>query len=371
MISIIIPVYNREKHIKYCLDSILNNTFNDYEIIIVDDGSTDNTAKICNEYVKKDKRIKLYNIENHGVSYARNYGIELAKGEYIAFIDSDDYIDDNYLSSLYDYASKYDLDWVVCGWARDNKNHEVLSYLNHFNEDFYINDETASNFAIRSVFMTSSVKDEMFISITSACMSIFKTKVLIDNNIRFDASISFGEDMCFNYVRAHYIKSFGNITGTYYHVVSHVGKSSRIDYGKTDEAIKAIHRSSKLFMDLEKIRKQFNEEFFYEYQQYFTVHYSILLTNSLVFSLDVDKKKFLEELNNSFNQKHLRNMIDSLNPSYFSNRGILFRLLFFVGLKINNLLLLRMCVFVYLKIYYGLIIKEQKEKKNKERNYLE
>ena len=92
-ISIIIPVYNVEKYLRRCLNSIINQTYKDIEIILVDDGSTDNSGKICDEYKEKDNRIVVIHKENGGLSDARNAGIDIAKGKYIGFIDSDDFAD--------------------------------------------------------------------------------------------------------------------------------------------------------------------------------------------------------------------------------------------------------------------------------------
>ncbi len=94
-ISIIVPVYNVEKYLKKCVDSILGQTFTDFELLLIDDGSTDNSGSICDELAKTDNRIKVIHKENGGLSDARNIGIEVAKGDFIGFIDSDDYIDED------------------------------------------------------------------------------------------------------------------------------------------------------------------------------------------------------------------------------------------------------------------------------------
>ncbi|HJA50079.1 MAG TPA: glycosyltransferase, partial [Candidatus Fusicatenibacter intestinipullorum] len=91
-ISVIIPVYNVEKYLKRCLDSVINQTYKNLEIILIDDGSTDNSGKICDEYAQKDERIIVIHKENGGVSSARNKGLDICIGDYISFIDSDDWI---------------------------------------------------------------------------------------------------------------------------------------------------------------------------------------------------------------------------------------------------------------------------------------
>lgn len=100
LISIIIPVYNVEKYLRRCIDTVVNQTYKILEIILIDDGSTDNSGKICDEYAAKDNRIKVIHKQNGGVSSARNFGLDIAKGDYIGFVDSDDYIDFNMFEHL-------------------------------------------------------------------------------------------------------------------------------------------------------------------------------------------------------------------------------------------------------------------------------
>ena len=113
-ISVIVPVYKVEKYLEKCVDSILAQTFADFELILIDDGSPDNCGKMCDEYALKDKRVKVVHKENGGLSDARNKGIEIAKGEYLSFIDSDDYIAPNFLEKLYTLAKNFGADISIC-----------------------------------------------------------------------------------------------------------------------------------------------------------------------------------------------------------------------------------------------------------------
>lgn len=117
-ISIIVPVYNVEIYLEKCIESILSQTFKDFELILVDDGSNDNSAKICDEYSKKDRRIKVVHKKNGGLSSARNIGLDLAKGEYIGFVDSDDFISPNMFSELYNTIRKSNSDLAICNFLR-------------------------------------------------------------------------------------------------------------------------------------------------------------------------------------------------------------------------------------------------------------
>lgn len=112
LVSIIIPVYNTEKYLNRCLDSIINQTLQDIEIICINDGSTDKSLQILNKYKEKDNRIQILSIKNHGAAYARNLGIKKATGEFIGFCDSDDYVDLGYYETLYNHAKKQNADVV-------------------------------------------------------------------------------------------------------------------------------------------------------------------------------------------------------------------------------------------------------------------
>lgn len=115
MIDVIIPVYNVEKYIDRCMESVLNQTYKDLKVILVDDGSTDKSGAICDEYARRYENVTVYHKANGGLSSARNYGIQKSTAEYIAFIDSDDYVNIHWFEELYTVAQRYDADMVCAG----------------------------------------------------------------------------------------------------------------------------------------------------------------------------------------------------------------------------------------------------------------
>jgi len=141
-VSIIVPVYNVEKYLEKCLESIINQTLKNLEIICVNDGSTDNSLQILEDYAKKDQRIKIINKKNRGSGAAKNTGMKNASGEYIGFVDSDDWVDLAMFEKLYNRAKSQKSDMVMCPiYIYDNVNQGSeydLSYFNLdcFNEDF-------------------------------------------------------------------------------------------------------------------------------------------------------------------------------------------------------------------------------------------
>lgn len=128
LISVIVPIYNVEKYLDRCVDSIINQTYKNLEIILVDDGSPDNCPQMCDDYAKKDSRIKVVHKENGGLSDARNVGMEVATGEYVSFIDSDDYISLDFYETLLETIVDNDSDIVECGVVKFYENRKFDEY---------------------------------------------------------------------------------------------------------------------------------------------------------------------------------------------------------------------------------------------------
>ncbi len=137
LISIIVPVYNVEAYLKRCIESILNQTYKDIEIILVDDGSTDNSSKICDEYKNKDKRIKVIHKVNGGLSSARNRGLDIAKGKYIGFVDSDDYISPKMYEILYKELINNNADISACDDVVFQKKEAVFNIVDDYKIEIY------------------------------------------------------------------------------------------------------------------------------------------------------------------------------------------------------------------------------------------
>ncbi|MBP3688189.1 MAG: glycosyltransferase [Alphaproteobacteria bacterium] len=136
-VSVVVPVYNTEKYLSQCLDSLKKQTLHEIEFIVIDDGSTDNSYQIMQEYAKQDKRFKIFQQINQGVGKTRNRGMELAKGEYIGFVDSDDYVSPNYFEKLYNVSVKYDADvGIMPNVMKFSENHIESSIYPYFRFTF-------------------------------------------------------------------------------------------------------------------------------------------------------------------------------------------------------------------------------------------
>lgn len=185
LISVVIPVYNVEKYFKRCIDSVLKQTYQNIEIIIVDDGSKDSSGSLCDEYEKKDSRIAVFHKENGGLSSARNFGLEKALGRYICFIDSDDFIDENYITIMYNKMIKSDAD--ICYCKSINFTDETKINLKVENEKTVIIDKEE---AIKQLLLKNGL-------IKNYIPHALYKKVLFDN-IRFPIGSNF-EDIATTY----------------------------------------------------------------------------------------------------------------------------------------------------------------------------
>lgn len=182
-VSIILPIYNVEKYLSRCIDSLLNQTLEDIEIIMVDDGSPDNCPLICDEYAKRDKRVKVVHKQNAGLGYARNSGLDVAAGEYVAFVDSDDYVEQNMYKTLYEKAEKDKCDAVFCGF-RTEISPDKWIYSDEVNEDVVWKDDEVRTFMLDMIASEAGIKAERLYQM-SVWHSIYKRSFIEERQIRF------------------------------------------------------------------------------------------------------------------------------------------------------------------------------------------
>lgn len=201
-VSIIVPVYNVEKYLRKCIDSLINQTLNDIEIICINDGSTDKSLKILKEYKNKDSRIILLNQENSGQSVARNRGIEIAKGEYLGFVDPDDWIDLDYYEKLYNAAISTNVDIATAGIIRITgiKQKKFLQF----------NEETITE-NINLKFERCDVPEKSYI-----WNKIYKTQKIKEINLKFEEGRIF-EDCIFTPQALFFLGKMVTVPNTYYY----------------------------------------------------------------------------------------------------------------------------------------------------------
>jgi len=219
-ISIIIPVYNVEQYLSMCLDSVINQTYKNLEIICINDGSTDNSQEILERYASKDIRIKIVKQKNIGLSGARNEGIDLASGDYIMFVDSDDWIDLNTCKIVVDNALKFECDVVLWPYIREYKNKTKKKEL--FNESLIVfgHEDVRNRLHRRMLGLVGEelIHPENLDALVTACMKMYRTNVIKSNRIEFvDTKLIGTEDALFNLYVFGYVKKAIFINEYFYH----------------------------------------------------------------------------------------------------------------------------------------------------------
>lgn len=219
-ISVIVPVYNAETFLCKCIDSILAQSFLDFELLLINDGSTDSSGKICDEYSRKDERIRVFHKENKGISATREFGINHAKGEYIQFVDSDDWIDKNMFLEMFSEAERTKADIVGCNFF------EVYSQEKHPVQTFYKD------------------KYQFFKAVLSNNWGVlwkilFKRKLFLDNNIHFPKGINGGEDYYVVTNLLFYAKNVSCVNKAFYYY-NRCNSSSLITKQKKEDILQQI-----------------------------------------------------------------------------------------------------------------------------------
>ena len=189
-VSVVVPVYNAEKYLRQCLDSILSQSFSDWECILVDDGSGDGSAQICDEYANKDARFRTFHQENAGVSSARNFGIEKASGEYLVFLDSDDFLENNCLENLLDRKFIPDLTVFAFSKVQDGNAIGIKKLKSTFSDN---------PARVKEILLDMKADSYTSDAFCFPWNKLFRLTLIRENDIKFPLDIHLREDEIFMY----------------------------------------------------------------------------------------------------------------------------------------------------------------------------
>ena len=204
-ISVIIPVYNAAGFLSRAVGSILMQEFDDFEVILVNDGSTDNSAAVCDEMAEQDSRVRVIHKENGGVSSARNAGLDAARGEFVMFVDADDAIHDGSLESMYSKKS----DFVLAGFEKVI-DHKIQEIYRPSTSAFYNGTEEVC------IFFDKVLPARNTYILNSACFKLFRRSILVDNGLRFVEGLSFAEDKIFVMSFLKYVQRVSTVSAVVY-----------------------------------------------------------------------------------------------------------------------------------------------------------
>ena len=251
VISIILPIYNSAKTLNRTIDSILKQDYQDYELILINDGSTDKSKEICSEYINKYSHIKFFDIQNGGVSNARNIGLKNSTGDYIMFIDSDDEYYEDTLSQVYQYIQNTKTEWIIFGYDRIHINNKIkvmntdITYLKYGKQ--------------KNIFIEKLQKNYLFNQIWN---KVYSNKIIKENQIFFEKDISSGEDYRFN---LKYIDAIDNAIYIdkvlYKYYTTESGLSLKIDPNKMYIKLANLEKHKELYIkykyDIDYIDKNY------------------------------------------------------------------------------------------------------------------
>lgn len=273
-VSVIIPVYNVEKYLKKCIDSVLAQDYSEYEIILVDDGSTDSSGTICDEYDERYQQIKVIHQTNKGLGGARNTGIDNAIGEYILFVDSDDYIEKNTLSVLINKAEENDADLVICNFKTVTLDEKVIR---------------ESKLSLPSGVFNLKTNCEMIFTQVSAWAKLYKRSIFINNNIRFPEKYWF-EDIWVTYeifLNSERVVKCDNVLYNYVMREGSIMNSKNIE--RNMEILKA-YDSVRDMMKRHKVWERYHDE-----MEYIIINNLYLGTSIRILMCDT-KSRYLDDI---------------------------------------------------------------------------
>lgn len=202
LFSIIVPVFKVEKYLSRCIDSILAQTSTDFELLLVDDGSPDNSGSICDKYALTDSRIQVFHKKNGGVSSARNFGLDNANGKWIVFCDSDDWVEKDWLESYHNAINNI-VDIIFQGYIQEHHTHQQIHCIRNF-----------SNKYTDTIFFLEQ-KDLL----GWTWCKIFKASIIEDNKIRFNTTLDINEDLLFTLQYCYYARSISILPAAKYHYI--------------------------------------------------------------------------------------------------------------------------------------------------------
>ena len=250
-VSIIIPVYNVENYLEECLDSLINQTYSNCEIILIDDGSKDKSPIICDNYQEKYYNIVVFHIANNGVSNARNLGIEKSTGDYLTFVDSDDFIEPTTIESVVKALEENDVDLVSYGYNYAYKDKKIPSSFN--GSKILTQQETKEG-----LFKNDSIRG-------FSCNKLYKKELIDKKNIRFEKEIKICEDLLFNFEYCQDIRNSYKLDLPFYNYRMRKSSASNKDNERDLTVFKALNKMHSLDENLYNYIGNFYSYIYFKY----------------------------------------------------------------------------------------------------------
>lgn len=302
-ISVIVPVYKAEQYLTRCIESILHQTYGNIELILIDDGSPDLSLEICYKYAEGDSRVIVVHQENQGVAVARNTGLDRATGDYVTFVDSDDYIDKEMYESMLNIAEKYDTDVVMCDCVKEFETHNEV-YSHDIRSGFYNREQLETEYFPHLLVMPNVE----YPATISNCLCIFKKDKYCNLNIMYEKGIRYSEDWLFGAMLMHRAESFyymKNENFYHYNCMNMNSATKQIVPDKWNDYKLLYRRISEEFRaaTINNIDEQIDKVLL------FLVYNSV---GELINCSKIDTKRSVEKINCILNDDDVKKMFDNL-----------------------------------------------------------
>lgn len=307
IISVIVPVYNVEKYLTRCIESLINQTLNFIEIILVDDGSSDKSAEICDEFACKDNRIKVIHKKNGGLGMARNSGLDVAKGEYVSFIDSDDYIDHTMYQTMYEEMKRTDSDTCYCYFMRRSFGGNLEKEKMYLEKKTYEKIDKINEILLEMLGAPASHSKDVVFNM-SVCKGLFSRSIIEDNKIIFESERNLiCEDLIFDLEYLQLSKRVSIVNKALYYYCENAGSLTHKYYQKRFEKEKELYRElvyrfnklCSIEIDIERLNK------------FFLGRTRICIMDEILYNENVGLKDILKNIKTIVNDPILEKVFES------------------------------------------------------------
>lgn len=296
LISVIVPVYNAEKYIQKCLENIINQTYSNIEILLIDDGSLDKSGILCDEYAQKYINVESYHKDNGGASAARNFGLQKAKGEWILFVDVDDYIDNNYIVELVQPTKTDELNMVICGYEINyiDDNYTRYCYIDLKNKTFFKEQVKNAIYELDAIGLLNVVY-----------CKLYNRKIIMSNKIIFDIMLKTGQDLAFNCSYFRYVSKIKILDICPYHYIKRNTISLVNSYKRN--MLEIVSKCNEERLNLYKFYSMNTDKYMCVYGKRYIGYIFSCIPNIYNYSKDIkflDRKKQIDIIMNDNKLKH-------------------------------------------------------------------
>lgn len=323
LISVVLPIYNVEHYLNTSIESVVNQSYRNLEIILVDDGSTDSSPEICENWKNKDSRIKVIHKQNAGLGYARNTGIENATGEYICFFDSDDFIDADTIKISFETANKYNADIVLFGYRSvDSKGNVIEEHIPTPSRNVY-SGTCVQDYFLPNLIAPNLKTGENFHVLMSMCTGLFSAKLILSTGWRNESERKIISEDVYSLLKLYkYVNTVAVIPKAFYNYRVNENSLTHVFRPDRYEKIRVFHQACMKICDQNQYSEEVKERLGYSYFSFVIAALKIIVHSDI--AQNVKRQEFLKIVKDPYLHRILERT-ETLHESF--GRKILIKLI--------------------------------------------